>query len=221
MIADVGFVGFPNAGKSTLLGAISQACPKIAPYPFTTLAPHIGMVDFADGFSLSVADLPGLVEDAHLNVGLGHEFLRHIERTRLLTYVVDAAHSNDLMRDFDTLYNEVRLYNQALARKPSIVVTKKCDLRTDATLEKINRFHADLKARRAAEGLDTFPILPVSARHADGIPRLVRKMRKVIEGTAPVRQHITTQIDFEREEATVPSDQDCTMLPLLRSALMT
>lgn len=112
-IADVGLVGFPNAGKSTLLAALTRANPKIAPYPFTTLSPSVGAVKFRDGSELSVADVPGLVEDAHLGTGLGFEFLRHLERTKLLLFVIDADSAKDVVRDLAVLRNEVQRYAES------------------------------------------------------------------------------------------------------------
>merc|ERR1719195_1272653 len=106
MIANVGLIGTPDAGKSTLLGAVSRACPKIAPYPFTTVAPYVGRVEFTDGSIMTIADVPGLVKGAHHGEGLGHEFLRHLERTKVLIYVVDCARSTDPFLDFLSLQRE-------------------------------------------------------------------------------------------------------------------
>ena len=106
IIADIGFVGLPNAGKSTLLAALTRAFPKIASYPFTTLRPYIGILNFVDGFQMSLADLPGLIQGASQNKGLGHDFLRHIEKTKALLYVLDGI-SEDPIRDFEILRNEI------------------------------------------------------------------------------------------------------------------
>jgi GTP-binding protein len=126
LIADVGIVGVPNAGKSTLLAAISNATPKIAPYPFTTLEPNLGVVVFDDR-DLVVADIPGLVEGAHRGVGLGHSFLRHIQRTRLLIHLLDGGGENPLA-DFSQINSELALFDEHLAQKPQIVVLNKMDL---------------------------------------------------------------------------------------------
>ncbi|KAJ1753753.1 GTPase of the mitochondrial inner membrane that associates with the large ribosomal subunit [Coemansia sp. RSA 1821] len=125
-IADVGLVGMPNAGKSTFLSAVSNAHPKIAPYPFTTLNPYIGTVDFRDTFQLTIADIPGLVPGAHKNIGLGHSFLRHIERSRVLVYIVDVSGEapwNDLL----ALQQELDLYHKGLSSRPSLVIANKAD----------------------------------------------------------------------------------------------
>jgi GTP-binding protein len=129
-IADVGLVGYPNAGKSSLLSGISAARPKVASYPFTTLTPHIGVVQVIAGERFTVADIPGLIEGAHENVGLGHEFLRHITRCKLLAFVLDAAGSEgrDPLSDLQSLRKEIRLYDAVLAERPWLVVANKCDL---------------------------------------------------------------------------------------------
>ena len=117
LIADVGFIGYPNAGKSTLLSALTRAFPKIASYPFTTLRPYIGQVKFVDDTKMILADLPGIIEGAHANRGLGHEFLQHAERTKVLLYVVDGTVIEDgrsPLHDFTVLQNELRLYKDGL-----------------------------------------------------------------------------------------------------------
>ena len=129
-IADVGLVGFPNAGKSTLLGAVSAAKPKVASYPFTTLNPVVGVVEYPDYQRILVADIPGLIEGAHDNVGLGHAFLRHIERTSVLCYVLDmgGVDGRDPLDDLDALKNELELYMPGLSKRASMIVANKMDL---------------------------------------------------------------------------------------------
>ncbi len=127
LIADVGIVGLPNAGKSTLLSVVSAARPKIAAYPFTTLVPNLGFVELDPQTSFVVADLPGLIEGAHQGVGLGHQFLRHAERTRLLIHLLDGA-SQDPLADYGTINAELDLYSERLASRPQIVVLNKMDL---------------------------------------------------------------------------------------------
>jgi len=129
IIADVGLVGYPNAGKSTLLTAISRARPKIAPYPFTTLHPQIGIVEYPDFHRLTVCDVPGLIEGAHRNVGLGHEFLRHIERCKVLVLLLDMAGTEGRppWEDYQNLLTELELYDPALAQKPRLVAANKMD----------------------------------------------------------------------------------------------
>ncbi|MFH0919992.1 MAG: GTPase ObgE [Fibrobacterota bacterium] len=128
LIADVGLVGEPNAGKSTLLSHLSKARPKIADYPFTTLTPHLGLVKVDEGFSFFMADIPGLIKGAHLGKGLGHEFLRHIERTRLLVYVIDQNSKKSAKEIFEALKHELHEFNPGLAEKPSIIALNKSDI---------------------------------------------------------------------------------------------
>ncbi len=132
-IADIGLVGFPNAGKSTLLSHISKARPKIAAYPFTTLAPNLGIVPYRDFYSFVVADIPGLIEGAHTGKGLGHQFLRHIERTRALAYILDIS-DEDPANELAILKNEIASYSDVLTRKPSMVILNKIDITGDAPL---------------------------------------------------------------------------------------
>lgn len=143
LLADVGLVGFPNAGKSTLISVISAARPKIADYPFTTLEPNLGVVQLDDYRSFVVADLPGLIEGAHLGHGLGIQFLKHIERTRLLAHLVDVSEASgrDPVEDFEIVMNELREFSAELAAKPMMVVATKMDAAQDSrrvrSLEKL------------------------------------------------------------------------------------
>lgn len=133
LIADVGLVGFPNAGKSTLISRISAARPKVANYPFTTLTPNLGVVRLSDDRSFVVADVPGLIEGAHRGAGLGHQFLRHVERTKVLVHMVDVsgASGRDPVQDFETISEELRLFNPDVAAKPQVVAANKIDAATD------------------------------------------------------------------------------------------
>ena len=133
LLADVGLVGFPNAGKSTLIARISAARPKIADYPFTTLTPNLGVVTLSDDRSFVVADVPGLIQGAHAGHGLGDRFLRHIERTKVLIHLVDVsgASGRDPVQDFDTILEELRLFDQKVAAKPQIVAANKIDALDD------------------------------------------------------------------------------------------
>ena len=138
LLADVGLVGYPNAGKSTLISKISAAKPKIADYPFTTLVPNLGMVYFQEGKSFVVADIPGLIEGAHQGKGLGTQFLRHIERTKVLVYLIECT-SKDPTKDFLTLRNELESFNSNLPKKPTIVVLTKLDIADGAIRKAIKK----------------------------------------------------------------------------------
>jgi GTP-binding protein len=164
LLADVGLVGFPNAGKSTLISRISAAHPKIADYPFTTLEPNLGVVS-VDDRSFVVADIPGLIEGAHLGHGLGTQFLRHIERTRLLVHMVDVSESSgrDPVEDFRVVMEELASFREELARKPMFVVASKIDVAQDR--ERISR----LKSLAAAKGLPFYEISSVTGQGVEGL----------------------------------------------------
>jgi GTP-binding protein len=166
LIADVGLVGFPNVGKSTLISRISAAKPKVADYPFTTLVPNLGVVAMSDDRSFVVADVPGLIEGAHSGHGLGHRFLRHVERTKVLVHLVDVsgATGRDPAIDFDAINTELRLYDPAVATKPQIVAANKIDALGDPE-------HIARLAERARDlGL---PFHQISAVTGVGIPALL------------------------------------------------
>lgn len=158
LLADVGLLGFPNAGKSTLISTISAAKPKIADYPFTTLEPHLGVVDLGDFRTFVVADMPGLIEGAHEGAGLGDRFLRHIERTKLLLHLVDVSSvsGRDAVADYLTVNHELRSYNPELASRPQIVVATKID-----ALDEPERLES-LKQQAAADGLPFYEISSVT-----------------------------------------------------------
>ncbi|HEV2827952.1 MAG TPA: GTPase ObgE [Pyrinomonadaceae bacterium] len=158
LLADVGLVGFPNAGKSTLISTISAAKPKIADYPFTTLEPHLGVVDLGDFRTFVVADMPGLIEGAHQGAGLGDRFLRHIERTKLLLHLVDvsSASGRDAVADYVTVNHELRAYNPELAQRPQMVVATKID-----ALDEPERLE-NLKRQVVADGLPFYEISSVT-----------------------------------------------------------
>jgi GTPase len=166
LLADVGLVGFPNAGKSTLIARISAARPKIADYPFTTLTPNLGVVRLGDDRSFVVADVPGLIEGAHRGLGLGHQFLRHLERTKVLIHLVDvsSASGRDAVEDLDTVRRELELFQPTLAAKPQIVAANKIDALDDE--ERV----AKLKRRASKLRLPFFKISGVTGA---GVPELL------------------------------------------------
>ncbi len=171
-IADVGLVGYPNAGKSTLLGAVSAAHPKVAAYPFTTLTPHIGVVELEGFQRYTMADIPGLIEGAHQDVGLGHEFLRHILRCKLLAFVVDAAGSEgrDPVSDLQSLRREISLYDAALAERPWVIIANKMDL------PGAEEMLQTLKYR-----FGRVEILPVTAAVGEGVEFLKERLGALIK----------------------------------------
>src|SRR5271155_3470544 len=180
LLADVGLVGFPNAGKSTLISRISAARPKIAAYPFTTLEPHLGVVSAdpdaapGNGRTFVVADVPGLIEGAHEGAGLGIRFLKHLERTRLIAHLVDTSDANDRdpIRDFEIIEHELASFSPLLAEKPMIVVATKLDATT-------NRDHLEeLRAFAAERGLEFHAI---SSPTGEGIVELVRAMADALD----------------------------------------
>jgi GTP-binding protein len=186
LIADVGLIGFPNAGKSTLISRISAARPKIADYPFTTLVPNLGVVSLSGDRSFVVADVPGLIKGAHEGHGLGDRFLRHVERTKVLLHLVDVsgASGRDPVEDFDTIQQELELFDPRLAAKPQIVAANKIDALDDPdTLKRLTRH---VRARK-------LPVIPISGVRGDGLPELLEAAWREI-----ARAHASVQ-DVERE----------------------
>uniref|UniRef100_A0A7C2HUH9 GTPase Obg n=1 Tax=Ammonifex degensii TaxID=42838 RepID=A0A7C2HUH9_9THEO len=181
LLADAGLVGLPNAGKSTILSRVSAARPKIADYPFTTLEPCLGVVRVEEGESFVLADLPGLIEGAHAGAGLGHKFLRHVERTRLLIHVLDAAGTGgrDPVADFAAVNRELVLYSAELAGRPQVVAANKMDLPES---------RANLERLRAA--LQGYEIFPVSAVTGEGLNRLISRV------AALLRELPAPQVDY-------------------------
>lgn len=211
LIADIGFVGYPNAGKSSLLKAVSRASPKIAGYPFTTLKPNLGVMQFPDHRQISVADLPGLIEGAHLNYGLGHQFLKHIEKTQVLLFVVDingfqlspTAPHRSAMETLLFLMREIQLYNDYLLTKPAVLTVTKMDghnsqERYDRFLDQLERVvdgnwegvHPALRNLQIKEFAE---IVAVSSRTGENISLLRERIRSVMDDAAEktsVQQHL-------------------------------
>ncbi|WP_313582816.1 GTPase ObgE [Lacrimispora sp.] len=176
VIADVGLVGFPNVGKSTLLSRVSNARPKIANYHFTTLNPHLGVVDMDEGKGFVMADIPGLIEGASEGVGLGHDFLRHIERTRVLVHVVDAASTEgrDPIADIHAINKELEAYNPELMERPQIIAANKTDAIYDDGEDPVEK----LKAEFEPQGVKVYPISAVSGK---GVKELLYAIYELLQ----------------------------------------
>jgi len=172
IMAEVGLVGYPNAGKSTLLTAVSRARPKIAPYPFTTLTPQIGILEYPDWHRLTICDVPGLIEGAHLNVGLGHKFLRHIERCKIIVVLLDMAGTEGRKPwdDYKQVLKELELYDPALLERTRLVVANKMD--EPASEKLLKQFKTKIKK---------IPVLPISAAFDQGMDKFKDTIRKAVE----------------------------------------
>ena len=186
LLADVGLVGYPNVGKSTLVSVVSEAKPNIANYHFTTLTPVLGVVRMGEGSSFVMADIPGLIEGAGEGVGLGHQFLRHVERCRLLVHIVDVAGSEgrDPKEDFEIINRELAKFNPELAERPMLVAGNKCDLATDEQIE-------DFRQYVEGKGYSFFPIMAAIRYDVDP---LLKKIQEMLQSLPPVRR-------FEAEPA--------------------
>lgn len=195
LIADVGLVGFPNVGKSTLLSMVTEATPKIANYHFTTLEPNLGVVNLGEGNSFVLADIPGIIEGAGEGVGLGHEFLRHVERTRLLLHVVDVSgiEGRNPISDFDIICEEMKIFNPELAERRQIVVANKTDIITDE--EMYNEFLSEMEKR----GYEVFKI---SAATKKGVHELMLK------ASAELKEIPVPEFNVEEDILTLDSGDD-------------
>jgi GTP-binding protein len=170
LIADIGLVGLPNAGKSTLLSKLSAANPKIASYPFTTLEPQLGVVHFKYHESCIIADIPGLVEGAHQGIGLGHKFLRHIERTRIILHILDMA--DELCREnFVTIEKELNLYKEELAKRTQVIVLNKCDLVDGKKQQELREYFSS----------ENQNVIVVSCETGYGLDKLVERLEDILE----------------------------------------
>lgn len=188
VMADVGLVGFPSVGKSTLLSVVSAAKPKIGAYHFTTITPNLGVVDVGEGRSFVMADLPGLIEGAHEGVGLGHEFLRHVERTRVIIHVVDMSGSEgrDPFEDWQKINDELRLYNPVLAERPQVVAANKMDMpESEANLEQF--------LQQVREVKPDIEVMPISSLTRHGIQELLFRAADLLEQLPdePVVEEVT------------------------------
>jgi GTP-binding protein len=196
-IADVGLVGFPNAGKSSLLGAVSNATPKVAAYPFTTLRPTVGIVDMEHSL-LTMADIPGLIEGAHANRGLGHSFLRHIERTRVLLFVLDTAgtEGRDPVSDYLTLLDELRRYSPDMLQKRAVIFANKMDRRPKAARANLERLR----------GVTQAPLVAGSVLKLDQLEELVAECHRALEQTrsdAATAARLDTRPAPQRRQAVI------------------
>lgn len=173
MIADIGIIGYPNSGKSTLISRISSARPKIASYPFTTKEPNLGVVKVFEDQDIVVADIPGLIEGAHKGRGLGHRFLRHVERNRYLLHLIDisAFEGRDPYEDYRSLNEELKLYSLELAKTPQIVVLNKMDI--TGAKEHLKEFKKKFGKKK---------VFPISALTGEGIPELLKELHKKVYG---------------------------------------
>lgn len=183
-LADIGLVGLPNAGKSSFLAAVSNAHPKIAPYPFTTLNPYVGTIEYSEDYSsITVADIPGLIEGAHRNIGLGHQFLKHVVKSRALAFVIDFSRP-DPLADYTVLCNELEKFKTGLASRCRLVIANKMDIlgdRTEAVVEEV--------ARSLPEYVK---IIPISAMHRTGITEATQAMKRIVkESDMPLNECIT------------------------------
>mgnify|MGYP001029952734 FL=1 len=195
LLADVGLVGYPNVGKSTLISVVSGAKPKIANYHFTTLTPVLGVVKVAEGKSFVMADIPGLIEGASEGVGLGHEFLRHVERCRLVVHVVDVSGSEgrDPKEDFATINGELANFNEELSQREQIVVANKADM---ATPEQIEEFRAFVERK----GL---PFFVLSAAGRQGVEPLIQAIEAKLDQLPPIKRF---EVDYVPEEVAVSKE---------------
>lgn len=208
VIADVGLVGFPNVGKSTFLARVTNARPKIANYHFTTLNPNLGVVDMEDGNGFVIADIPGLIEGASEGIGLGHEFLRHIERTKVMIHMVDAAGSEgrDPIADIYAIDKELEAYNPEIAAKPQVIAANKVDLIYEGENEIISK----LKAEFEPKGITVYPISAVSGSGVKELLYHVKNMLEALDDTPVIfeQEFFPEQMVFEDEPYTVTYNEE-------------
>ena len=196
LLADVGLVGFPNVGKSTLISVVSGARPKIANYHFTTLSPILGVVGYGDeGQSFVMADIPGLVEGASEGVGLGHDFLRHVDRCRLIIHVVDVSgiEGRDPIEDYEKINYELRNFDEGLGERPQIVAGNKCDLANEEQIERFKRYIEE-------KGV---PFFPISAASRQGVKELINAVTAKLQTLPPVKVYESEYV----HEVRLPADR--------------
>ncbi|HEX8824097.1 MAG TPA: GTPase ObgE [Archangium sp.] len=212
LLADVGLLGFPNAGKSTLISIVSRARPKIANYPFTTLVPNLGMVQYKDGLSFVMADIPGIIEGASEGVGLGHQFLRHVERCKVLIHLLDMSaegEGRDPIRDFDVLNTELRTYSAELAHRPQVVAANKLDLpEAQARLEPLMK---EMRKRGIA-------VFPISCATGSGMQPLLDTVAEVLFTGRTDKLHVEPP-PKARVEKKAPAKQVVAKAPAKKAAV--
>ena len=201
LLADVGLIGFPNVGKSTLVSVVSEAKPKIANYHFTTLTPVLGVVRMGEGSSFVMADIPGLIEGAGEGVGLGHEFLRHVERCRMLVHIIDISGSEgrDPIEDFDKINHELEVFSPELSERPQIVVGNKCDLTSEEEVERITAYFEE-------KGYKFFPVM---AAIAEGTDELINYVAATLQKLPPIKKYEAEPKPLE--DLTVAKKRDFTI----------
>ena len=189
LLADVGLVGFPNVGKSTFLSIVTSAKPKIANYHFTTLVPNLGVVDLGDGRSFVIADIPGLIEGAHSGVGLGHDFLRHVERTKVLIHLLDTSglEGRDPLEDFYKINDELKLYSDKLVNKPQVIACNKMDI--PESQENYNKVAEEL-------GKKGYEVFAISAATREGITPLLDRVYNLLEKAKDVEEPVEEIVDL-------------------------
>lgn len=194
LLADIGLVGFPNAGKSTLISSISASRPKIADYPFTTLVPNLGVVETKNKDAFVVADIPGLIENAHQGAGLGHNFLRHVERTKVLVFVLDTAETEgrDVIEDYNILRLELELYNDELSQRPFLIAANKMDIpEAQDNLNQLKELWGD-------------KVYPISAVTGAGVSELVEKVYDLLQSMPPEEQIVGEEPVITKFEEEIP-----------------
>ena len=210
LLADVGLVGYPNVGKSTLVSVVSEAKPTIGNYHFTTITPVLGVVRLKDGRSFVMADIPGLIEGAGEGVGLGHQFLRHVDRCRLLVHIVDVAGSEgrDPKQDFEIINTELKKFNPELAERPMLVAGNKCDLATDEQIE-------DFKNYVEGKGYEFFPIMAAIRYDVDP---LLNRISELLSKLPPVKRYEPEPLpqkpveDFEKNAVKITKQDNVYMV---------
>ncbi len=214
LLADVGLLGYPNAGKSTLISIVSRARPKIANYPFTTLAPNLGLVQYKDGLSFVMADIPGLIEGASEGVGLGHQFLRHVERCKVLIHLLDLGteeEGRDPVHDFDVLNEELRKYSQELSHKPQVVAANKVDLPFGR--ERLGTLMEEMRRRGTA-------VFPVSCATGEGMQPLLDVVAEVLFTGRMDKLHVEPPPKAAARKAAAPAKKaPVTVAPAKKAAV--